>query len=128
MTKEELRQYRHLNEEIEDLMARIEDIRSAGIQSPKLDGLPRAVGGSGDPIGTRVEQITVLEAQLEAAIGQRDKIIKAITAIPDSQERMVLRSRYMDGYAWDQIAENMNYSERQIHRIHESALISIEGF
>lgn len=125
MTKNELRQYRRLGEEIEDLKQRIAELRNASLKSPKLDGMPRAPGGSGDPIGATIARIDSLEARLAADEADRRLIENVISSVQDVSERMVLRHRYMDDMSWEQIAEAMNYSIQHIYRIHGTALKEI---
>ena len=125
MTKNELRQYHRLGEEIEDLKQRIADLRSTSLKSPNLDGMPRPQGGSGDPIGATIARIESLEARLSADEADRYLIETVISSVRDVSKRMVLRHRYMDEMPWEQIAEAMNYSVQHIYRIHGAALNEI---
>lgn len=128
MTKNELRQYRRLGEEIEDLKVRIADLRSASLKSPKLDGMPHAQGGSGDPIGATIARIDVLAAQIVAREAERNIIEMAIASLKDSKERMVLRHRYMDGMTWEEIGSIMSYSEGRVRQLHGEALKELEDW
>ena len=51
----------------------------------------------------------------------RDEIGAQID-LQDPEEQLVLRYRYIDNCAWEEIACMLNVSLRTVHRIHGSAL------
>lgn len=55
----------------------------------------------------------------------KEQIRGVITAVPDTDERMVLRYRYIQGLTWEQIGLEMNADERTIRRWHGNALLHI---
>ena len=57
------------------------------------------------------------------AARQRTEVL--IASVPDDVQREVLTRRYIIGQTWEDIAESMNYSRRQITRLHGYALQSI---
>ena len=75
----------------------------------------------------RLVEITslILERTDELA-RTKAEIIKAINRLPDSRQRMVLLSYYIDGKTWEQTAVELNYSWRQVMRLHGRALQEIE--
>lgn len=52
----------------------------------------------------------------------RLEIEKTIQLIPKDQERELLKLRYIDGLGWDEIAEQLYYSSRNVYRLHRKAL------
>lgn len=64
--------------------------------------------------------------QLEAIERQRAEIISAIDRLKDGRYRAVLLHRYINGKTFEEIAESMNYSRRQIIRLHSEALAGLE--
>lgn len=50
------------------------------------------------------------------------EVYKCIEKLEDETEKRVLRLKYLEGYSWDQVADDMGYSVRQIHNIHKKAL------
>lgn len=54
------------------------------------------------------------------------EIYRSVEKIGDETEKRVLRLKYFDGMSWEQVAEEMNYSIRQIHNIHKKALINLK--
>lgn len=123
--KEYLRRYhaaelaeREIREEIDDL--RMNKMFPALIQ----DGMPH--GSSCGDLSAYAVQLDELMAELKAQMEQRIRLRKEITAkieeMPDETEKTVLRLRYIRWLRWEQIAEKMGYSFRNITRIHGKAL------
>ena len=66
---------------------------------------------------------TALKAQMEQQIRLRKEITQKIEEMPDETEKTVLRLRYIRWMKWEQIAERMGYSLRNIMKIHGKALV-----
>ena len=64
MTREEVSQIYYLNQEIEELQRKLKELRGSGLQSPKIDGMPKAPGRKSSP----TEKKGVAEADLELQI------------------------------------------------------------
>jgi RNA polymerase sigma factor (sigma-70 family) len=127
MTKEKLRQYKHLEKEILLLEEEIEKLQTSLLAPPKPDGLPKsnyAVDRTANIIAKIVDLKTKLNESLEQLIFIRCEIEDAITKLPADQ-RLLMRLRYIDGEKWEAIAVEMNYSWKQVHRIHSRALQGI---
>lgn len=73
-----------------------------------------------------LERIDELEAKASKAVTEliklRDEINDRITLLPNREEQLVLRYRYVDSCSWDEISSMLNVSLRTVHRIHGSAL------
>lgn len=63
-----------------------------------------------------------VEQKLNQLIDLRDQINRQIDLLPDVEEQLVLRYRYLDSCSWDEIATLLNVSTRTVHRIHGAAL------
>ena len=50
------------------------------------------------------------------------KIFADIEKMEDEKEKELLTYRYLRGYSWEKVCIVMNYSWKQIHRIHAEAL------
>jgi RNA polymerase sigma factor (sigma-70 family) len=57
----------------------------------------------------------------EQARRQLQRIEAAIDALP-ADDRVLLRAYYVQGLTWEQVADLLHYTERQIHRRHGRAL------
>lgn len=127
--KEYLRRYhaaelaeREIREEIDDL--RMNKMFPALLQ----DGMPH--GSSCMDLSEYAAQLdellTELKDQMEQRIRIRREITQRIEAMQDETEKTVLRLRYIHWLRWEQIAERMGYSLRNITKIHGKALAHFE--
>lgn len=133
MTKEQLRTYRAIKLESDQLAKKIEEL-DALLYSPRsqrLDGMPR--GGSGNStdkvdalLDKREEVLNWYRAKKQELDTTLLEIERAIEGLA-SRERTLLRLYYIEGLTWEQVAVEMNYSWRQIHRIHGEALAVLRG-
>ena len=77
-----------------------------------------------------LEKILALEKQILQEIDQRitlqTDIHTAIERVSDGKERLLLRYRYIDFLKWEEIADKMNFSLRNIHRLHSRALSGLQ--
>ncbi len=88
----------------------------------------------GGTIYSRTEEIIIKIADMEEAINAdidklidlKQKIERVIESVPDDKERLLLKYRYLDGRTFEEIAVQMHYSWRQIHRLHSRALTNIK--
>lgn len=63
-----------------------------------------------------------LDREIDELTVKRQEIERAVNVVPDEVQREVLTRRYLLYQKWEVIAENINYSERQVFRIHGVAL------
>lgn len=125
MNKIELQEYywlmRNVNQ-LEDKLLEL-DTRVTKVTS-SLTGMPKA-SGEPDKIPFLVSRIIEVQKEinevLERAYRKVADIEKAIEVLP-SRERYLIRARYVELKTWEQIAVDMNYSWKQVHRIHSAAL------
>lgn len=126
MEKEELRRYRVLCVEIEDMKRRLQEFDNIALGSPVIDGMPHGSSAPGDRIGSIIAKKTALEDQLmdriEELMDLRQRIEDAIASLEDPVERLLMHYRYIDGMAWESICVQLNYSWPQIHRLHARCL------
>lgn len=129
--KEYLSRYRNLNIEIDSKTRQLEKLREQAtrIVPEPSDGIPGS-GSTSDRLGNAVAKICDLEAEIEAEISRlvelREEIRAAISRVQDSTYRNLLELRYIEGMTFERIAVEMNYSWRQVIRIHGSALYRIK--
>ena len=90
-------------------------------------------GGTHEKNGNSVERAycclydyaTDVDKLMREMIAARQRAEVLIASVPDAVQREVLTRRYIIGQTWEDIAESMNYSRRQITRLHGYALQSI---
>ncbi len=63
-----------------------------------------------------------IDRKIKAIAELRNNINKAIDNIENQNERILLRSRYLENRSWIEIGGLLNVSKRTVHRIHRSAL------
>jgi hypothetical protein len=122
-----------LNREIERQQKRLRELESAaqGCTS-KITGMPHAPGVF-DKIGEFSAEIADLKAiiglNLQKCIYEQSRLQRFINTVDDSQIRLILQLRYINGLPWQQIAFSVGSGDestpRKIHdRFMESCNLS----
>ena len=111
MTKKELSQLYYLKREIKEQQKRIKELEAAATScSSKIDGLPSGEGIN-DKIGNYAVQIadlkSLLDLNLKKCFYEFNRLNRYIQSVEDSQMRMILTLRYVNGLTWRQIAKSM---------------------
>ena len=87
-----------------------------------------SVQGTRDP--HKYDRLAELDEKIDQRIDQliqvKGEIADAIAQVQDTRYRTLLTERYLCFRTWEQIAVDMNYSWKHIHRIHGEALIELE--
>lgn len=126
-----LNQYRYINQEIDRKIQEVSNLRRL-LEKITTDyswtkGCSGNIHGKTEDI---VAKIIDLEAEINADIDRlleaREQIGRMIENVEDPQLRLVLQYRYIDCLPWERIAVEMNYSWKQIHRLHAKALDAIK--
>jgi HAMP domain-containing protein len=127
--KEFLRQARDADRRIDEAMERLERMRAkleAGRMS-NLTGMPR--GGALDWTET-ADRVIELEKRVNSRIRemvrQKQAAMDAIDRVEEARLREVLELYYLDGYTWEQVAEQMDLSDRHVKRMHGIALLRVK--
>ena len=114
------RKLKRLEEEYEQAKSDILHLKAMEYDADKV---------TGGKIGVLSDAIAALEGYAARSAVQWDKLIalredaKArIEQIEDGRYRDVLVRRYLQGQSWEWIAAGMNYSYRQVTRLHGGAL------
>lgn len=133
MTKAQLRAYKELRRERDQLADMIDDIEAVmyGPKAVRLDGMPRGgSGGTGGPtaeLATRhidlVRQYTDKVTLLTDRLAEIEKAIEVL----EPRERTLIRLHYIEGLVWEEVCIKMAYSWRQVHRIHAKALEKLKN-
>lgn len=127
MTKAQLKTYRAIKKERDDIKRRREDLEAAmyGPRSQRIDGMPRGGSGAGDVLEEQIdlkdellELYLAKEAELDAALLTIERAIDRL----EPTQRTLVRLYYIDGLTWEQVAVEIDYCWSQTHRIHSEAL------
>ncbi len=103
---------------LDDMRATLDGLKAIRI-SEKVQGGPLP---SDENMVNRINKVIEEEKKLENLYDFMSDLSKEIDKIEDVVERALLRYRYFLGLTWEEIADKMGYSLRQVHRIHKSAL------
>ena len=125
-----LKRYINLDREIDRKLEEIARLRSKLTRVTEVFTAEPKGGGS---IYGKTEEILAkivdlekeIDADVDRLIEVRDSIKSIIEAIEDDRERLLLQYRYLDGRTFEEIAVQMHYSWRQIHRLHSQALTNL---
>lgn len=120
-----VRLYRE-RQHIEAMLQRLED--NLGTRGVQTDGMPHGSGKS-DPTSDKALAIVDLRERYEAMTEDLARECLAIEDLIkglDPTERKLARLRYIEGLTWEEVCVEMNYSWKQVHRIHSRILNTLE--
>jgi DNA-directed RNA polymerase specialized sigma24 family protein len=124
-----LKQYKNLDKYINHLLEECERLRTRAEKvTPTLTGMP--TGGDGEnqrelAICKLVDLNNEINEKIDQYVDLGCDIQATIDGIGDIHFRQLLTYRYIDGMTFEEIAVCMNYSWKQIHRLHSQALNKI---
>lgn len=133
MTKEKLRSYRAIKKERDLLKEKIRELETElyDPRSQRLNGMPRnASGGTNTRLEGQIErrdELIALYQEKESELTDAILEIEGAIELLPSRDRALMRLYYIEGLTWEQVAVEMNYSWRQVHRIHGEALEKIKA-
>ena len=125
--KEYLLRYRAVKREIEDIDMRMAKLRLKYAAPSAIDysDMPKAHSTEHDlsDYMAKMDELTdYLISKYTRLRGVEVDIYKRLDRMTDQTERDILRSRYIDGMSWEKIAAKLNYSVRNVTRLHGPAL------
>lgn len=129
MTRKELNGSFYAKQLIRSYQEQIKELQEKSLSlksSSSFTGAPSS-GQSKKAVYTAyIEQIICLEEKLQDAIERQlqaeAKTTEYIEQFNDETEKLLLRLRYIEHMSWSEIADEMNYSERHILRLHREIL------
>lgn len=121
--KEYLSQYGRIERNIRRMEEEKERCRQRALRiTPNYEPTVSGAGGASDRVARAVEKMEQWEKKIIAEIDRlydlRQEIEEVIGAVPDPIQRELLRRRYISLQSLEKIAVEMNYSYRQILRLH----------
>lgn len=126
--KEYLRQAYRLDQKISSDLEEVASLREMAISvsSPQLAERVQTSGNTDAPFVRTLEKIMNLEEQINKEIDLLMELKKeiriVITTVEDTDERMVLKYRYVHNYTWEQIGNELHADARTVRRWHGKAL------
>lgn len=122
MDKDKLSQLYYLNREIEGIIDRIERL------TLRENQLSRCIG-SDDEIKNEIDYLkNMLTIQQKRCFEEQKRLENFISGIDDSQMRLILSLRYINGLSWQQVAFSIGeYDESYPRKKHNKFLKDFKG-
>ena len=130
-TKDYLSQVSRLNKMINNKLSEISQLRELSVSISAIGNDEKVqTSPNFDKIGTAIAKIDELESNLDKMIDEylvkREMIIAQIDTMEEESVYQILFSRYIEKKTFEKIATEMEYSWRQIVRLHGKALQQFE--
>lgn len=130
-TKDYLSQVSRLNKMINNKLSEIHQLRELSVSISAIGNDEKVqTSPNFDKIGTTVAKIDEMENNLDKMIDEylvkRERIIAQIDTMEEESVYQILFSRYIEKKTFEKIATEMEYSWRQIVRLHGKALQQFE--
>ncbi|MEA4973953.1 MAG: RNA polymerase subunit sigma-24 [Candidatus Metalachnospira sp.] len=108
MTKKELSQLYWLNREIEEQQRRLEELECLATScTSNITGMPKSRGVT-DKLSKYAAEIVdlrgLIDLNIKKCFYELNRLNRYIETVEDSQMRMILSLRYINGLIWQQIA------------------------
>ena len=126
--KEYLKQAYRLDHRINSDIAELGRLRemSTSISSPSLGEKVQTNRNTDAPFVKCLERIYSLEEkineEIDLLVNLKEEIRSVIDMVSNTDERMVLRYRYIHNYTWEQIVDVLGADSRTVRRWHGQAL------
>ena len=130
-TKDYLSHVSRLNKMINNKLSEISQLRELSVSISAIGNDEKVqTSPNFDKIGTAIAKIDELENNLDKMIDEylvkRERIIAQIDTMEEESVYQILFSRYIEKKTFEKIATEMEYSWRQIVRLHGKALQQFE--
>ena len=129
--KEYLRQAYRLDQKINSDLEEVAALRemASSVSSPQLSERVQTSRKGDAPFVRCLEKIIELEdkinKEIDLLVELKKEIRMVITTVEDTDERMVLKYRYVHNYTWAQIGNELHADARTVRRWHGKALLHV---
>lgn len=130
--KEYLKQAYRLDHRIDSDIEELGRLRemSANISAPAMGDKVQINHSADAPFVKCLERIYEQEEKINAEIDMlvdlKNEIRNVVDTVSNTDERMVLRYRYIHNYTWEQIGDELGADSRTVRRWHGKALTHVE--
>lgn len=129
-TVEYLSRARTLNLRIDAGFERIQQLRALAQRRTAVYGREKvnasaAADGRMDVVARIVDAERALDEEIDRMLALKEEIAAVIGRVPDERMRGLLELRYLNGLSWEEVAERMNYTTRNIYNLHNAALRAV---
>jgi len=124
--KEYLEQVKKIQARIKCLNEQLRFMREAAESvSSVISDMPRPATRNIHRMENSVINIVALEDKRQEELNKLDEINMTISCLADPAEQEVLIKRYLNHLRWDEIASDLDVSNRRALQIHQSAIDSV---
>lgn len=137
MTHEELSKFRNIQKEISiiksemsciDVSKTTDKVKGSTPTFPYIQTSFNISGYDLDSYYAKLNRLTKkLEKKLNELMDERDRLNDYIQSIDDSIMRMILKLKHIDGQTWNQIGDQIGYTERQCRRKYKKFFEKMES-
>ena len=126
--KEYLHQAYRLDKRIQSDIEEMECLRemATSVSSPSWDEKVQISRSTDAKFVRCLERIIDLESKINVEVDNlvalKEQIRCVINEVADTDERMVLRYRYVHNFTWEQIGDELNADRTTVYRWHNAAL------
>ena len=130
--KEYLSQALWLNQRIDNKLEQLERLKAMAMRVTANLTQEKVSGGYNkrSPMENTIVKIMDLEREvndeIDKLINLKQEILETISLVDDPMAQLLLEMRYINRRTWGEIAEELGYSDRGIHKIHGRALKEID--
>lgn len=128
--KEWLQSAPKLDRRIDRKIEQLERLKSLAERvTTTISDMPR--GGTPDPHRSENVRLNIIEmeysinADIDRLVDLKRAICREINGLDRQEYQDVIEMRYLNGYDWDKIAQEMNYTKRWTLKLHGQALLKI---
>lgn len=130
--KKRLQRYVDLKREVARLRLNVEEVREQMTSIKSASDFTGIQGGSGnaDKIGLIVSKMACIEFKYIQAIEtmvDEQNALEAILERLEPIERLLIRSKYIEGRSWEEVCCIINYSWAHTHRLHSRILSKLHN-
>ena len=108
MTADDLKRLEELRKETNRLRSRLESLRNASEVSAVNYSGAGGNGGTGDPVAEAACSAADVEEEMLRNVLE---MVEIIDSVPTPYTRRVMRMRYINGYSWGRIAQELGYTD-----------------
>lgn len=116
-----------INSKLEQVMS-LRDLttKATATMSDMPGGGSRNVYRMQDIIGKIIDLEDEINQDIDALVDLKREMVATIKAVADSECQTLLELRYLCFKTWEQIAVDMQYSTRNIYKLHDRAIKEIK--
>jgi len=129
-SKEYLSQAYRLDQQINSKIESLESLNALATKATAvLTGMPhspnRGTSSFADTICKIIDLQEEINTDIDRYVDIKRNITECISRVSNTDYRLLLEKRYLQGEKWEEIAVDLGYDLRWVHRLHKKALLEV---